>query len=147
MISPTIFPLLRNAPSHDLFFSGEGGGSIMAIGSPRRVTTIGCRVRLTLSNTERQVALNREMVISSYPWVLIITSLSICRTTMVNDHGQIFSPPTRFCSFEAPRTRRKQCELFICRLSQRQMKKQLLLCALCVSSERSERAVNGSIFA
>jgi len=59
--------------------SAEGrAGTISAIGIPRRVTLTGRPFFPTSARTARQVALNREMVIS-----VMITC------TMVNDYGQL----------------------------------------------------------
>jgi len=61
-MSPTIFPLDAKLPSHELGLSGEGGGTICAMGSPFRVTRMGWPVFFTLSSNARQVALNFEIV-------------------------------------------------------------------------------------
>lgn len=49
------------------FGRGGGGGPIWATGLPKRVTKMGFFVFRTCSRTDRQVALNFEIAISSTP--------------------------------------------------------------------------------
>jgi hypothetical protein len=60
-MSPTIFPELLKEPSQVSGIPGGGGGMILAIGSPLRVTRMGFPVRFTLSSKAKQVALNFEI--------------------------------------------------------------------------------------
>src|SRR5439155_6985481 len=65
----TISPLIRAvptiAPNRFPLRPEIEGGATSATGSPKRVTSIGFRVRRTRSSTSRQVALNLEIAISS----------------------------------------------------------------------------------
>ena len=70
MMSPDIFPFDLNDPNHEALFFGRGGGSMMAIGWPCRVTKTDRPVRFTLSRTAKQVALNFEIVILSIWFIL-----------------------------------------------------------------------------
>ena len=92
-MSPTILPVPAMLPSQLAGRFGGGGGPISAIGFPKRVTRIGFFVFRTCSKTDRHVALNFEIAISSMP---------IC--TMVKDHGQTsderaatYSPASLVC--------------------------------------------------
>src|SRR5215469_14997338 len=62
-ISPVISPVPRMQPSHDSF-GATAGGTISAMGFPKRVTRTGTRVLPTSARTARHVALNFEMGIS-----------------------------------------------------------------------------------
>jgi len=64
-MSPVIFLLEQNIYSHDSLLSGCGGGSIMAMGSPLRVTKRACPVCFTLLKTTMQVALNFDITVVS----------------------------------------------------------------------------------
>lgn len=64
-MSPTISAVPAIDPSQDEDFSGCETGTTSATGSPNRVTKIRVFVLRTLSSTERQVALNFEIAISS----------------------------------------------------------------------------------
>src|ERR1700730_13434974 len=85
-MSPTILPEPAMAPIQ-LFGSGGGvGGTISATGSPKRVTLTGFFVLRTRSMTEREVALNLEIAISSRIFLLHIiepwsktTAIIACR--------------------------------------------------------------------
>jgi hypothetical protein len=61
-MSPVMRPVSLYNPSHVFDFSGIGGGTINATGSPLRVTRIGRPVCFTFFSRLKQVALNLEMV-------------------------------------------------------------------------------------
>ena len=69
-MSPTIRPRPSMHPSQSPGRSGRGGGTICATGLPNRVTNTGLCVLPTRSNTERQVALNLDICISSIPAII-----------------------------------------------------------------------------
>ena len=111
-MSPTIRPCPLYIPSHDSFLFGIGGGEMVAMGFPLRVTRIGLPVRLTLSNTARQVALNCEIVIVSFVSIVRVP-YGVCNNvrtiswsgTMVNGNSRpLFFVPSTSSQFAIPET-------------------------------------------
>ena len=64
-MSPKIFPVPTIDPSHEEGRAETVGGTISATGLPKRVTRTGLCVLRTCSKTDKHVALNLEIAISS----------------------------------------------------------------------------------
>src|SRR5580692_5450215 len=80
-ISPLISPVPASEPTQRLDLRDARGGTTCATGSPKRVTRTVFPVLRTFSSTDRQVALNLEIEISSM-------AAPPEHSTMVNDYGQ-----------------------------------------------------------
>jgi len=70
IISPLIITVPFIQPKAFFDFGEGGGGVIMAMGSPRFVTTNGSPEAFTRSNNEKHVVLNFEIAICFTEWIL-----------------------------------------------------------------------------